>query len=188
MEKKILLSSPTPRPTSPPVFMPRWKCACKTLLDNLKHNRPFTSSGSKRVQARNHSYENVLSLHVYFHANQTHFHKNGVARRLVLRQRQRTTRKWPILLLSAVEIQFIIVGYYGDYTEVCDVEFISVHRALIVIGLLNCPIFGSEGKKKINTWCSSTSHIRVPCNIYYQWVKHIEINNIFTLLTYLVYF
>ena len=56
---------------------------------------PFASV-SKRVYMRNHSYENEFNLHVHFHANQSHFHLNGFARRLVLKQRQRVTRKWPI--------------------------------------------------------------------------------------------
>ena len=33
-------------------------------------------------------------LHVHFHANQTHFDLNGFARGLVLKMRQRATRKW----------------------------------------------------------------------------------------------
>ena len=45
---------------------------------------------------RNHSYENEFHLHPHFHANQSHFHLNGFARRLVLKQRQWVTRKWPI--------------------------------------------------------------------------------------------
>ena len=35
---------------------------------------------------------------VYFHANQTHYHLNGLAARLVVNQRQTATRKWPIIL------------------------------------------------------------------------------------------
>ena len=31
------------------------------------------------------------------HSNETHFHMNDFARRLVLRQRQSITRKWPIM-------------------------------------------------------------------------------------------
>ena len=51
---------------------------------------------SRRVFLRNYSYENEFHLHVNFHANQTHFHLNGFARGLVLKMRQRATRKWPI--------------------------------------------------------------------------------------------
>ena len=35
-------------------------------------------------------------LHVYCLANQTHFHMNGCAPGLVLKQRQKSTRKWPV--------------------------------------------------------------------------------------------
>ena len=45
---------------------------------------------------QNHSYENEFHLHVDYHANQTHFHLNRFALGLVLKMRQRTTRKWPI--------------------------------------------------------------------------------------------
>ena len=33
---------------------------------------------------------------VLFHANQTYFHKKSFARRLVLKQRRKVTRNWPI--------------------------------------------------------------------------------------------
>ena len=35
-------------------------------------------------------------MQFHFHANQTHFHKNGFALRLALKQRHKGTRKWPI--------------------------------------------------------------------------------------------
>ena len=36
-------------------------------------------------------------MQFHFHANQSHFHKNGFALRLALKQRHKGTRKWPIL-------------------------------------------------------------------------------------------
>ena len=45
---------------------------------------------------RNHSNENEFDLHENGHVGETHFHMNGFAPRLVLKQRQRVTRKWPI--------------------------------------------------------------------------------------------
>ena len=45
---------------------------------------------------RNLSYENRFSMLFHFSANQCHFHKNGFALRLALKQRQNGTRKWPI--------------------------------------------------------------------------------------------
>ena len=38
-----------------------------------------------------------LYMQFHFHANQSHFHKNGLALRLALKQRHKGTRKWPIL-------------------------------------------------------------------------------------------
>ena len=45
---------------------------------------------------RNHSNENEFGLHENGRAGETHFHMNDFARRLVLTQRQKVTRKWPI--------------------------------------------------------------------------------------------
>ena len=47
---------------------------------------------------RNHANENDFDLHENGREGGTHFHMNGFARRLVLKQRQRATRKWPIKL------------------------------------------------------------------------------------------
>ena len=45
---------------------------------------------------RNHSYENDFDLHENETACRTHFHMKGLALRLVLKQRHKRTRKWPI--------------------------------------------------------------------------------------------
>ena len=45
---------------------------------------------------RNLSYENEFCTQFHFHANQSHFHKNGFALKLALKQRHKGTRKWPI--------------------------------------------------------------------------------------------
>ena len=45
---------------------------------------------------RNHSYENDFDLHENETACRTHFHKKGFALTLVLKQRHKRTRKWPI--------------------------------------------------------------------------------------------
>ena len=37
-------------------------------------------------------------MQFHFHANQSHFHENGFALRLALKQRQKGTRKWPLSL------------------------------------------------------------------------------------------
>ena len=57
---------------------------------------------------RNHSNENEFDLHENGRVGENHFHMNSFVRRLVLTQRQRVTRKWPILVLpdqSASRIQ-----------------------------------------------------------------------------------
>ena len=43
------------------------------------------------------SYENEFDLHENELVGGTHFRKNGFARRLVLKQRQKVNRKWPII-------------------------------------------------------------------------------------------
>jgi len=45
---------------------------------------------------QNLSYENKFYLHENEPVGVTHFHMNGFARRLVLTQRQKVTRKWTI--------------------------------------------------------------------------------------------
>ena len=45
---------------------------------------------------RNLSNENEFDLHENEHASETKFHMNGFALRLVLKKRQKSTRKWPI--------------------------------------------------------------------------------------------
>jgi len=52
------------------------------------------ASVSKRVLAQNFSHENEFDLHENEHTDETYFHNDGFA--LVLRHRQRATRKWPI--------------------------------------------------------------------------------------------
>ena len=43
---------------------------------------------------------NEFCIQFHFYANQTHFHKNGYALRLVLKQRRKGTRKWPIVIVE----------------------------------------------------------------------------------------
>ena len=45
---------------------------------------------------RNHSSENDFDLHENETACRTHFHMKGFTLRLVLKQRHKRTRKWPI--------------------------------------------------------------------------------------------
>ena len=52
---------------------------------------------------RNHSYENDFDLHENETACRTHFHMKGFALELVLKQRHKRTRKWPIGTLVALD-------------------------------------------------------------------------------------
>ena len=47
---------------------------------------------------RNLSYENEYDLHSNGLVSKTHFHMKGFALGLVLKQRQKRTRKWPIVI------------------------------------------------------------------------------------------
>ena len=49
---------------------------------------------------QNHSYENDFDLYENETACRTHFHMKGFALRLVLKQRHKRTRKWPIALAN----------------------------------------------------------------------------------------
>ena len=69
-------------------YSPPWK--------PIGHFRVPFSSVSKRVQVRSLSHVNQFCSQVHSDANQTHFHMKGFALGLVLKQRQKATRKWPI--------------------------------------------------------------------------------------------
>ena len=51
---------------------------------------------------RNDSNENEFDLHENEHASETNFHMNGFAIRLVLKKRQKSTRKWPIVACAFI--------------------------------------------------------------------------------------
>ena len=50
---------------------------------------------------RTYSNEHYFDVHENGREGGTHFHMNGFARRLVSKQRQRVTRKWPIAFLTS---------------------------------------------------------------------------------------
>ena len=52
---------------------------------------------------RNYSYETDFDLHENETACRTHFHKQGFALRLALKQRHKRTWKWPIVLQSKLK-------------------------------------------------------------------------------------
>ena len=61
----------------------------------IGHFRVAFCSASNWVRVANFHIEISFYSHVHFHANQTHFHLNGFAPGLDLKQRQKTTWKWP---------------------------------------------------------------------------------------------
>ena len=72
---------------------------------------------------RNHSYQNVFPLQIYFHANETHFHMKGFAQGLVLKQRH-VTQKWrfphfTFTQLSKVLSWFLMPLFLQFRSEVC---------------------------------------------------------------------
>ena len=74
---------------------------------------------------RNLSYENEFCMQFYSHANQSHFHKNGFALRLALKQRHEGTRKWPISLQC--DANFIVDNDARNY---------MIHRTYLQIETL----------------------------------------------------
>ena len=56
---------------------------------------------------QNHSYENDFDLHENETACRTRCHMKGFALRLVLKQRHKRTRKWPIIFLTIFNFDFV---------------------------------------------------------------------------------
>ena len=78
-------------------------------------NRSFLSS-------KNSHFESEWENEFYLHDNKNHFHNNGFARSLALKQRLGTTRKWPnhadaVVVLVKVMLQLFI-------TFVCSLPFL----------------------------------------------------------------
>ena len=70
----------------------------------------------------NHSYENEFYMQFHFHANQTHFHKNGFALRLALKQRHKGTRKWPTAT-TGVHNGIYSICFLHKVIALCNVSF-----------------------------------------------------------------
>ena len=83
---------------------------------------------------RNLSCENEFYMQFHFHTNQSHFHKNGFALRLALKQRHKGTRKWPIL----VEFVWFKVSFYFKtlltkctrWFDLCSYGFVNMLLAM----------------------------------------------------------
>ena len=64
---------------------------------------------------QNLSYENEFCMQFHFHANQNHFHKNGFALRLGLKQRHEGTRNWPIPVWESCCVDQFTFHVQDDY-------------------------------------------------------------------------
>ena len=78
---------------------------------------------------RNHLYVNRFRLQVHFHATKTHFHKNGFELRLVLKQRQKGTRKYPYPIVLP-QISTISNTYLDDVQRLIKSNPISLIQCL----------------------------------------------------------
>ena len=76
-------------------WLRRRRRSVRRFIKEYLKNRPFPSSLLRLFQ-RESFYENDLDLHGKETACRTHFHMKGFAFRLVLKQRYKRTREWPI--------------------------------------------------------------------------------------------
>ena len=87
---------------------------------------------------RKHSHENDFDLHENETAYRTHFHMKSFALRLVLKQRHKRTRKWPI---GAAEIRTIFFSLI--VTKIDELSIAHVRRGLVP--LVNMTKWSWEG-------------------------------------------
>ena len=112
----------------------------------------------------NLSYENEFGLQFHFHANQSHFHNNGFALRLALKQRHKGTRKWPIEVKISKPAARNWISLLWELLRKCfgnstDFHFNSKGRFPPVINIKKVKLslftyFGMIGE----IWMSGTSH------------------------------
>ena len=67
-------------------------------------------------------------MRFHFHANQSHFDKNGFALRLALKQRYKGTRKWPILSPCLEAVRRDVNGVTADNINFRNNPFLSGKR------------------------------------------------------------
>ena len=66
----------------------------------------------------------MFHLHVHFQANQSHFYLNGLARRLALKLRRKTSQKWLIGSFVSVRPIRVVLEWFTGRT-VGEVHIIS---------------------------------------------------------------
>ena len=74
-------------------------------------------------------------MQFHFYANQSHFHKNGFALRLALKQRHKGTRKWPLGLSglpgASVSNRVLVQNIsYEDEFDLHEIEHVGRKRQL----------------------------------------------------------
>ena len=72
----------------------------------------------------NHSYKNDFDLHENETACRTHFHMKGFVLRLVLKQRHKRTRKWPIERRRCIFSLITLLEPLANRTDVDNRDFI----------------------------------------------------------------
>ena len=84
-------------------------------------------SVSKRALIQSLSYKSDFNLHENEPKGGSYFHRNGFALRLVLIQRQKATRKWPILIGSLSGLNFAVTTK-ADRSPTNFGEFSSLYK------------------------------------------------------------
>ena len=74
---------------------------------------------------QNHSYENDFDLHENETACRTHFHMKGFALRLVLKQRHKRTRKWPIVVILPLPTNLAKLARTGTGCSIVLLEMVA---------------------------------------------------------------
>ena len=129
---------------------------------------------------RNHSYENDFDLHENETACRTHFNMKGFALRLVLKQRHKRTRKWPIATekrsVVSRRILFAVFGIRGRVLWRKDPAFALKHyksmwqylaRNLIsILVLLNLWVYGNWRRH-----ATQSSIIRLACTLSLKYLS-----------------
>ena len=83
---------------------------------------------------QNHSYENDFDLHENEAACRTHFHMKGFALRLVLKQRHKRTRKWPIYHVFVVSsLMYFALHCIAWHCMVSHLHYIALHRVAFAL-------------------------------------------------------
>ena len=107
---------------------------------------------------RNHSYENDFDLHENETACRTRFHMKGFALRLVLKQRHKRTRKWPIKFKHEDLYQII------ENTTTVTAPYYPISSLLSVSARLR----EVENKRKFQTFSSKSGRGRLREMVSYK--------------------